>query len=160
MRALPTYPRVGLVALVACAAGAGCAASSNSPAPSVADSNGRATTSAPPFCPSAAEVERHWERQGEELKPSPDCPDPDPIPDSDNPEPRPTGPATHDPTTVSAAQRLHDPDDDPLIFVEQQKDGTYTSVTISVLDEAYIPPASVRTAQEYEQWLAEQVKQN
>jgi len=104
----------------------------------------------------AAEVEQHWEEHGEELKPSPECPDPDPIPDLDDPEPTPTGPSAEDPTTVATAQQLYDPNDDPLILVEQQSDGTYRSVTISVLDEAHVPPAAIRTAEQYEQWLAEQ----
>lgn len=110
-----------------------------------------------PFCPSAAEIELYWEKHGEELKPSPDCPDPDPLPDSTDPEP--IGEPVVEPTTLAEAQQVYDPHNDPLILVREKATGTYTSITMSVLDQAYIPPASVQTSEQYEAWLAAQPPQ-
>lgn len=103
------------------------------------------------FCPSPEEVERHWERYGEELKLDPDCPDPDPLPEPSDPEP--PGSPPDEPTTLAEAQRLYDPENEPLILVEHQADGTYTSVTGTVLDPAFVPPPSIKTTDQYEKWL-------
>lgn len=66
-----------------------------------------------------------------------------------------SGPSVEAPTTLQEAQQVYDPHNDPLILVEKQEDGTYASVMIAVLDDAYIPPASVQTAQQYAQWSAQ-----
>lgn len=135
---------VSLAGLVAC----------GTSSPSDADVRAVAATETP-FCPSPEELEWHWEKYGQELKPS-DCPDPDPLPEPSNREP--PGSPVEAPTTLSKAQELYDPDNDPLILVGREDDGTYVSVTIAVLDSAFIPPASIKTTAQYEQWAAQRPK--
>jgi hypothetical protein len=130
--------------------------------PSDADVRGVAATDTPvaatetplPFCPSLEQLEQHWEKYEQELKLP--CPDPDPLPEPSNKEP--SGLPVEAPTTLAEAQELYDPDNDPLILIGRDDDGTYVSVTIAVLDSAFIPPASIKTTAQYEQWAAQRPK--
>lgn len=123
--------------------------------PSDADVRAVAASETPlPFCPSLEQLEQHWEKYGQELKLP--CPDPDPLPEPSNREP--SGLPVEAPTTLAEAQELYDPDNDPLILIGRDDDGNYVSVTGAVLDSAFIPPASIKTTAQYEQWLAQRLE--
>lgn len=78
---------------------------------------------------------------------------PAPPPGVADPEPR--GAPVAGPTTLAEAQAAYDPENDPLVLVDEAEDGTYRSITLAVLEHVYVPPATVLTADQYARWLDE-----
>lgn len=108
------------------------------------------------YCPSAEEVVAYWDKYHRERKPSPGCSDPDPLLEDPSGEPEDPGEPAVEPRTLDEAQELFDPNNEPLILVDQQADGTFMSVNMTVWNPEDTPPASIQTSQQYKTWLEEQ----
>lgn len=109
------------------------------------------------YCPDDKQLQSAWESDGLEEKASSSCPDPDPLPAEDPANPRekidPVG-KVDGPATLAAAQEAFDPDNDPLILIAQEDNGDYYAVYGSVIHEKDVPPSSVETVEDYQEWLA------
>lgn len=114
----------------------------------------------PPYCPTNEEILADWNQDGLETKADPNCPDPDPLPAADPTNPPETEPPASPgpaPTSIDEAQRILDPDNEPLVLLAQASDGSYYAI-VGAAGKDSIPPASVRTVEQYAAWLAKQAR--
>lgn len=124
------------------------------------------------FCPSAEEIEEHWDAYGEELKPDPGCPDLEPTSDEQAAQRRveagkadrheAAGNEHHHRfehavpsvlTTMRQAQNVLDPENDPLVLIDRDSKGRYLAVHLVLAPGQAAPPAWVRTGDQFKSWL-------
>jgi hypothetical protein len=113
------------------------------------------------YCPTADELQQQWEKEGQEIKADPDCPDPDPLPDEDanNPAEEPgSDNSASAPKTLAEAQEKFDPHNEPLVLLAQNEDGSYYAINGTASKES-TPPPSVQTVEQYAAWLQDQSKE-
>ena len=126
------------------------------------------------FCPSAEEIQEHWDTYGEELKPDPDCPHLQPTAEEQTvPGRMAAGGAHRDEvpghehhrgvehavptvvTTMRQAQNVLDPANDPLVLIDRDSKGRYLAIHMVLAPGQAAPPAWVRTGDQFKAWLDE-----